>query len=70
MTDVPEVDEFQRDVLDQYGKFSYRYVKQDQWELPVDTNHEEFLYQKKISPFYKDDMQKNIILCKTDIYNQ
>ncbi|KXK55367.1 MAG: tRNA (guanine-N(7)-)-methyltransferase [Chlorobi bacterium OLB5] len=52
MTDVPEVDEFQRDVLDQYGKFSYRYVKQDQWELPVDTNHEEFCIRKNI-PFIR-----------------
>lgn len=48
MTDVPEVDEFQKEILDGSGKFSYKYVNFTEWDLPVDTNHEEFCLKKNI----------------------
>lgn len=52
MTDVPEVDEFQREVLEQSGKFSYDYVNNTDWEPEVQTNHEEFCLRKNI-PFIR-----------------
>jgi tRNA (guanine-N(7)-)-methyltransferase len=52
MTDVPEVDAFQQDVLSEFGAFEFSYAAGNQWDLPVRTNHEEFCMCKNI-PFIK-----------------
>ncbi|MCC6867012.1 MAG: tRNA (guanosine(46)-N7)-methyltransferase TrmB [Ignavibacteria bacterium] len=52
MTDVPEVDEFQQETLNDFGKFSYKYISDNEWILPVQTNHEEFCMRKNI-PFIR-----------------
>lgn len=56
MTDVPEVDEFQQEVLKEFGGFEFGYVKNKMWDLPVKTNHEEFCEGRNI-PFIR-------MLCK------
>ena len=52
MTDVPEVDEFQQEVLNESGLFEFKYVSDDGWDLDVKTNHEEFCLRKNI-PFIR-----------------
>ena len=52
MTDVPEVDEFQQEVLNESGLFDFKYVSDDGWDLDVKTNHEEFCLRKNI-PFIR-----------------
>ncbi|HWA07560.1 MAG TPA: hypothetical protein VG961_13485, partial [Ignavibacteria bacterium] len=52
MTDVPEVDEFQKEILNESGKFGFEYVDDADWDLPVQTNHEEFCTRKNI-PFIR-----------------
>jgi len=50
MTDVPEVDEHHREVLDAHKGFVYEYVSDNDWEIEMNTNHEEFCRDKEI-PF-------------------
>lgn len=52
MTDVIEVDEFQQEVLQEFGGFEYHYAKKGEWDLTVKSNHEEFCESKEI-PFMK-----------------
>lgn len=52
MTDVDEVDEFQQKVMTDHGGFKFNYVSDDKWDLPVETNQEEFCRRKKI-PFIR-----------------
>jgi hypothetical protein len=52
MTDVPEVDEFQQGIINESGLFSFRYSGEDDWDIIVRTNHEEFCLEKKI-PFIR-----------------
>ncbi|MCC7158367.1 MAG: hypothetical protein IT281_02385 [Ignavibacteria bacterium] len=52
MTDVPEVDGFQQEVMTAHGGFNYKYVSDDKWDLPIETNQEEFCIRKKI-PFIR-----------------
>jgi tRNA (guanine-N7-)-methyltransferase len=52
MTDVPEVDEFQQGIINESGLFSFRYSGEDDWDISVRTNHEEFCLEKKI-PFIR-----------------
>lgn len=42
MTDVPEVDEHQKEVLIQHSGFSFGYVEESEWDLPSKTYQEEF----------------------------
>lgn len=52
MTDVPEVDDFQQEILQMFGGFTYKYVDDTKWDLKTMTNHEEFCIRKKI-PFIR-----------------
>ena len=52
MTDVPEVDEFQQEVLKSSGLFDFNYVDDNNWDLNTKTNQEEFCIDKKI-PFIR-----------------
>ena len=52
MTDVPEVDEFQQEVLKSSGLFDFDYAEGDSWDLNTRTNQEEFCIEKKI-PFVR-----------------
>jgi tRNA (guanine-N7-)-methyltransferase len=52
MTDVPEVDIYQQEVLTQHGGFEFEYADNNEWDLKVRTNHEEFCLRKEI-PFIK-----------------
>lgn len=52
MTDVPEVDEFQQEVLRVFGKFDFGYAEAEKWDLKVKTNHEIFCTERKI-PFIR-----------------
>lgn len=52
MTDVPEVDEYQQEILGEHNGFSFSYVTGDEWDLPVKTNQEEFCIKKGI-PFIR-----------------
>jgi tRNA (guanine-N(7)-)-methyltransferase len=52
MTDVPEVDEFQQEVLKSSGLFDFNYVDDNNWDLNTKTNQEEFCLDKKI-PFIR-----------------
>ncbi|HMT11779.1 MAG TPA: tRNA (guanosine(46)-N7)-methyltransferase TrmB [Ignavibacteria bacterium] len=52
MTDVPEVDEFQQQVLKTFGKFDFSYADGDKWDLQVKTNHEIFCTERRI-PFIR-----------------
>ncbi len=40
MTDVPDVDDYQRKILDRHPRFSYVECSDEQWELPVKTDQE------------------------------
>lgn len=57
MTDVPEVDEYQQEVLSEHNGFSYSYVAQNDWDLEVKTYQEDFCIKKQI-PFIR-------MICKT-----
>jgi tRNA (guanine-N7-)-methyltransferase len=53
MTDVPDVDEYQRGVMAQHGRFDYEVCEHNAsgdaaWGLPVRTNQEEFSRKKNI----------------------
>lgn len=49
MTDVPEVDAYQQEVLREHGVFRYRYAAQEEeWDLPVRTDQERFSLKKNI----------------------
>lgn len=52
MTDVTEVDEFQQEVMQEFGGFEFRYAANEMWDIPVKTNHEEFCESKNI-PFMR-----------------
>lgn len=52
MTDVPEVEEHQLNVIYEHKKFYAEIVSGNQWDLPVMTNQEELCIKKKI-PFVK-----------------
>jgi tRNA (guanine-N7-)-methyltransferase len=59
MTDVPEVDQHQREVLSQHNGFSYVYVNFNDWDLAVRTNQEDFCIRKNI-PFVRMICMKKI----------
>lgn len=49
MTDVPEVDEYQQDVLREHARFHCRAVEcEDEWPLAVRTDQERFSLKKNI----------------------
>lgn len=52
MTDVPELDEYHREILDQTQLFRYEYVSEEEWGIPITTNQEEFCRQNNI-PFIR-----------------
>ncbi len=52
MTDVPEVDQYQQEVLKESGNFSCQYTDSKEWDLEIRTNHEEFCTRKNI-PFIR-----------------
>ncbi len=52
MTDVPEVEEHQLNVIKEHNKFYAEVVSGSEWDLPVMTNHEELCINKK-RPFVK-----------------
>jgi len=58
MTDVPEVDEHQQEILSEHKGFSYSYVEAKDWDLPVKTAQEEFCLRKNI-PFIRMICRKN-----------
>jgi tRNA (guanine-N7-)-methyltransferase len=49
MTDVPEVDEHHRQVLDEHKGFDYIYAGIDEWDVGLTTNQEDFCIKKDIS---------------------
>ncbi len=50
MTDVPEVDDYQRCILDAHPAFDYRYIRHDgDWEFPFRSNQELFCQSRKQS---------------------
>ncbi len=59
MTDVPEVDEFQQEILTQHNGFSFAYASENEWDIPVKTNHEEFCISRKI-PYIRMICRKKI----------
>lgn len=52
MTDVAEVDEYQQEILAQHNGFSFAYADENEWDIKVKTNHEEFCLRKNI-PFIR-----------------
>jgi len=52
MTDVPEVDEYQQNVLAESALFNYEYTETDKWDLEIKSNHELFCEDKGI-PFIR-----------------
>jgi tRNA (guanine-N7-)-methyltransferase len=49
MTDVPEVDTYQRATMHKHGKFRYESVENEaEWGLQAKTNHQEFCERKGI----------------------
>ena len=50
-TDVPLVDEYQQEVLKEFGKFSFKYVNEDEWIVPT-TDQQDFCLKKDI-PFIR-----------------
>lgn len=49
MTDVPEVDSYQQEVIRVHGAFTCQYVEQEtEWDLPVRTDQERFCLKKQI----------------------
>jgi tRNA (guanine-N7-)-methyltransferase len=59
MTDVPEVDEHHRSVLDEQEKFEYNYSGIEDWEVKIKTNQEEFCTKKDI-PFTRMICSKRV----------
>lgn len=47
MTDVPEVDSYQQEILNVHGGFNFKYSLDDEWSLPL-TDHENFSLKKGI----------------------
>ena len=60
MTDVPEADKHQQEILTEHSGFSYSYVTEEEWDLRVRTNQEEFCMRKNI-PFIRMVCRKNKI---------
>jgi tRNA (guanine-N(7)-)-methyltransferase len=58
MTDVPDVDEHQKEIIAEHGGFSYSYITRERWDLPVRTNQEEFCIKNNI-PFIR-------MICRKD----
>jgi tRNA (guanine-N7-)-methyltransferase len=52
MTDVPEVDEYQQEILTQHNGFTFSYAKDGEWDLDVETNHEGYCNRRNI-PFIR-----------------
>jgi tRNA (guanine-N(7)-)-methyltransferase len=52
MTDVPEVDEFQQEVIKESGLFKFKYSGESEWDISVRSNHESFCIEKDI-PFIR-----------------
>jgi hypothetical protein len=48
MTDVPEVDDFQQEILDSHNGFTYGYVGGNGWDIKVRTYQEDFFMRKNI----------------------
>lgn len=49
MTDVPEVDEYQQEILRENGIFDFQYVENEElWDIDVRTNQEKFCLKKSI----------------------
>lgn len=48
MTDVPEVDEYQQEVLKEFGGFEFHYAAGDEWPFPFKTDQENFSLRKGI----------------------
>ena len=61
MTDVNEVDEYQRKILNEHGGFEFGYSGDSDWGPEVKSNHEEFCLTRKI-PFIKMICTKKKIL--------
>jgi tRNA (guanine-N7-)-methyltransferase len=57
MTDVPDVDEHHKKVLDKYNGFSYESASEEKWDISIKTNQEEFCLGKKI-PFTRIKCRK------------
>lgn len=58
MTDVPEVDEYHREILTQHIDFTFTYVEESDWDLPAKTYQEEFSNNLNI-PFTRLMCRKN-----------
>jgi hypothetical protein len=48
MTDVPEVDAYQQEVLREHGLFAVEHVAEAEWDIPVTTNQEDWSRLKNI----------------------
>ncbi len=48
MTDVPQVDEYHREILDATQVLEYRYVDETEWDVPIITNQEEICRNNQI----------------------
>lgn len=48
MTDVPEVDAYQQEVLREHGLFAVEHVAEADWDIPVTTNQEDWSRLKNI----------------------
>ena len=46
MTDVEEADHYHRQTIEEHARFSYSYVEEKDWNVPVKTNREEFCIRK------------------------
>lgn len=56
MTDVPEVDNYQQEILELHGGFSFSYATDEEWILPR-TDHENFSLKKGI-PYIRATVRK------------
>ena len=56
MTDVPEMVDYHINIINESGHFSTEFVDEENWDLQITTNHEEFCKSKDI-PFVR-------IICK------
>jgi len=48
MTDVPQVDEYHREILEATQLLEYRYVDETEWDVPIITNQEEICRNNQI----------------------
>ncbi|MES2766722.1 MAG: tRNA (guanosine(46)-N7)-methyltransferase TrmB [Bacteroidota bacterium] len=48
MTDVPEVDEYQQEVLKEFDGFEFHYDDKNEWPFPFKTDQESFCLRKDI----------------------